>query len=86
MEGMNADLPIVATNVGDNNQLIISGKNGFLCKVKDTTDITKRLKQLVISEEERKKMGKASKEILEKNFSTTIFLNRYLKLLEVSQI
>lgn len=85
MEGMNADLPIVATNVGDNSQLIISGKNGFLCNIKDTIDIAKQLKRLVISEEERKQMGKASKEILEKNFSTATFLKSYLKLLKAVQ-
>ena len=82
---MNADLPIVATNVGDNNQLVISGENGFLCNIKDTIDIAKQLKRLVISEEERRQMGKASKEILEKNFSTAVFLKSYLKLLKVVQ-
>lgn len=31
MEAMNADLPIVATNVGDNGLLVKNEINGFLC-------------------------------------------------------
>ena len=35
MEGMNADLPIIATNVGDNAYLVEEGKNGHLTEKKD---------------------------------------------------
>lgn len=34
MEAMNADLPIVATNVGDNGQLVQNRENGFLSNKK----------------------------------------------------
>lgn len=81
MEGMNANLPIVATNVGDNDQLVIPSQNGFLCNIKDTSEIAKHLNTLVCSKELRDQMGKESKELLLKNFSTEVFLEKYLNLL-----
>jgi glycosyltransferase involved in cell wall biosynthesis len=36
MEALNANLPVVATDVGDNNCLVNEGVNGFLCGVKNT--------------------------------------------------
>ena len=86
MEGMNANLPIVATKVGDNDQLISHNINGFLCNIKETDTISKYLIQLTLSERNRIRMGKSSKEILQSKFSENIFKNRYLAILNPSQI
>lgn len=81
MEAMNANLPIVATDVGDNNQLIVPLKNGFLCKTKAPDEIAKHLKELTNSKELRKKMGQESKKLLIEKFSPEVFLKKYLELL-----
>ena len=82
MEAMNADLPVVCTNVGDNNKLVIDGENGFLCPVGDWKELADRTKDLILHEEKRIVFGKKSKEILERYYDMKIFRTNYLKLLQ----
>lgn len=82
MEAMNSDLPIVATNVGDNDQLIIGNYNGYLCTVKDAVDISNKLILLIENQRKRIEMGKASKQHLLDNFSMEKFTKSYLQLIE----
>ena len=81
MEAMNADLPIVATNVGDNCELVEDGKNGFLCDVKDVASLASKLCMLLNDDNLRCEFGKRSKEILSENYSMNVFKDRYLKVL-----
>ena len=57
MEAMAYSLPIIATDVGDNNYLVQDGYNGFVTNVKDVDEIAKKLLSLVIDKEKRLKMG-----------------------------
>lgn len=81
MEGMNANLPIVATNVGDNNYLIKNGVNGFLSEIKNHVALTESLFSLIKDVDLRIEMGKKSKMILMENFSMNQFRSSYLNLL-----
>lgn len=81
MEAMNADLPIVATNVGDNGQLVQNEKNGFLSKEKDWKGISSLLARLVNDEELRLNMGKQSKLFLFTNYSVEKFRELYFAVL-----
>ena len=82
MEAMNASLPIVATNVGDNNRLVSEGENGFLHNVGDYAGIAESLKLLIDDYEKRMKFGFASNKILRENYFYDDFKDRYLKILE----
>ena len=81
MEGMNANLPVVCTDVGDNYCLVKEKVNGFLCKTGDVHTLSLRLKKLLEANDLRENMGKKSKEILADNFGVDIFLKRYLDLI-----
>lgn len=81
MEGMNADLPIVATQVGDNDQLVTEGFNGYLCTTREYMAIAEKLKILVMNSELRIRMGKNSKERLRSEYSVEIFREKYKALL-----
>lgn len=81
MEAMEANLPIVATDVGDNNRLIQNGENGFLCQVGDYVGISKSLLQLISNASLRSAFGKKSKQLLQEHYSVSVFRERYLKLL-----
>lgn len=81
MEGMNANLPVVGTDVGDNYCLVKEEINGFLCKTGDVHTLSLRLKKLLEANDLRENMGKKSKEILADNFGVDIFLKRYLDLI-----
>lgn len=82
MEAMNACLPIVATNVGDNGRLISGGVNGFLHTVGDYAAIAESIKLLIDDYKKRITFGLASHKILCENYSYNIFKYRYLQLME----
>lgn len=82
MEAMNADLPVVCTNVGDNDKLVVEGENGFICPVGDWKGLADRTRYLMLHEEERIDFGRKSKEILERCYNMEIFRTNYLKLLQ----
>ena len=82
MEGMNADLPIIATNVGDNGYLVEHEVNGLLCEVGDFKRISQYLIRLVKNVEERIVKGKQSKQKLLKDYSMEQFRQRYIAVIE----
>lgn len=82
MEAMNADLPIVCTNVGDNNKLVIEGENGFICPVGDWKMLADRTRYLILHEDERIAFGRKAKEILERCYNAEIFRTKYVELLK----
>ena len=81
MEAMNADLPIVATNVGDNGQLVRNEINGFLCKERDWKSIADKLEILIKDKILCETKGKESKRLLQMKYSVEKFRNEYIKLL-----
>lgn len=83
MEALNASLPIVATNVGDNNRLVHEGRSGFLHDVGDYKNIANSLLFLTKNYESRVKFGIVSHEILQKNYSYEKFKNSYIELIEL---
>lgn len=82
MEAMNADLPVVCTNVGDNNRLVVEGENGFICPVGDWKELADRTSYLILHAEERVAFGRKSKEILESCYDVDVFRSKYLELLQ----
>lgn len=81
MEAMNWCLPIIATNVGDNEYLIKEGTNGFLSPIKDVATLTKSIQYLIDNPQKRITMGKNSNNLLKQNYSLDLFEKRYLKLI-----
>lgn len=82
MEALNWSLPVVATNVGDNNHLVLDGDNGYLHPVGDVDGLSVSLNKLLDSVELRNKMGAKSNQILRENYSIEIFEKRYLDLIK----
>ena len=82
MEAMNASLPIVATNVGDNNQLIKNGVSGYINPVSDFESMSSGIQKLIKNNDVRFQMGIESNRILRENFSLKKFKEEYLRLLQ----
>ena len=81
MEAMNWSLPVVATDVGDNNLLVKNGIGGYLVEIGNYTAFAKHLTFLLESYESRLLMGKAGHDNLY-NFSSEAFENNYLEILK----
>lgn len=82
MEALNWSLPVVATNVGDNDHLVIDGINGTLHPIGDAKGMAESLANMIENTEIRKKYGVASNKNLRENYSMEIFEERYVKLIE----
>ena len=82
MEAMNWSLPVVATNVGDNNHLVIDGVNGTLHPIGDAKGMAASIAKLLNNYELRREYGLASNKNLRENYSMEIFEKRYLKIIE----
>lgn len=82
MEALNADLPVVATNVGDNDKLVEQGENGFLVNVKDVDALVACLDKLLSNQKLRSEMGRKGKQLLVENYSTVPFAKKYRLLIE----
>ena len=62
LEAMGCGLPVVASDVGGNNELVEEGVNGYLIKGDDVEKIARDLAKLIEDDEARKEMGKRSRE------------------------
>lgn len=82
MEALNWSLPVVATNVGDNDHLVIDGETGFLHLIGDAENLAHSLAKLLESSELRNQMGIKGNKNLRDNYSMEIFEKRYLELIE----
>lgn len=81
MEALNWSLPVVATNVGDNDRLVIDGENGYLHPVGDVSGIAASLCILLDSSNLRNKMGYKGNQNLKENYSVGIFEKKYMALI-----
>ncbi|WP_430816195.1 glycosyltransferase [Carboxylicivirga sp. RSCT41] len=82
MEALNYRLPVVATDVGDNSQLVIHNQTGYLTKNKAPVDIANYLQYLIDHPESGRSMGKEGYIHLKNNYSTNKFKERYKQLIE----
>lgn len=82
MEAMDASLPVVATQVGDNNHLVSENINGYLLACKDISGIANKLSVLVADYTLRLNMGREGNRILTTKFSKEAFVESYKILLD----
>jgi glycosyltransferase involved in cell wall biosynthesis len=82
IEAMAAKLPIIATNVGGVNELVEDNKNGFLTHRKDYDELATKIQSLIDNPELCKKMGQASYEKYESDFTISAMLNKTFKVYE----
>ena len=81
MEAMNWSLPIVATNVGDNNKLVKEGYNGYLTEIGSAEALAAGMKALILDKDLCTNMGIRSNTLLRENYSMRLFEERYLKII-----
>jgi glycosyltransferase involved in cell wall biosynthesis len=70
MEGMAARLPVVATGVGGNVELIRDGRTGFIVRRSDATAMAQRIIELARQPELARRFGFAGRRRIEQEFST----------------
>ena len=78
LEALSANLPVVATNVGGNKDLVIHEKNGYILEDHAPSSLTQRIEMLIQDSELRRNMGEESRKLVESEYNPEIFLNRHI--------
>lgn len=80
LEAMRAKLPVIATNVGGNNESIMGEKTGFLTKKNDVQDLSRALSTLIDDRNLAVEMGKQGYERFMTEFTHDLMLKKILKI------
>ncbi len=78
IEAMSHAMPVVASNVGGNSELVVEGENGFLTH--DVDSLREALMSFVKKPEIVKEMGRKSLQIYQSEFKLNKFLNNTQKI------
>jgi glycosyltransferase involved in cell wall biosynthesis len=73
-------IPSVASAIGANNEIIIHGKTGYLCR--DENDWYQSLRKLIMEKTVREEMGRQAREHIKANYSLSLWAPRLLQQLE----
>lgn len=82
LEAMASGKPVVGYAHGGVTEMVVDGQNGSLAKVRDTTDLRRKIEALVTSDEKRRRMGKKARERQLSYFSLTSFIKHFSEIYE----
>lgn len=83
LEACASGRPIITTDRAGCREIIDDQVNGFIVKQKDSEDLIEKIEKFInLSNEEKKAMGKASREKVEKEFDRKIVVRKYLAEME----
>lgn len=77
LEAMSTSLPVVATNVGGNPQLIREGDTGLLVPVADSSALAGALARLIVDPQLRATLGRNARVYCEREYSFARMLDAY---------
>jgi glycosyltransferase involved in cell wall biosynthesis len=74
--------PVVATNVGGNQEMMIDGKTGFLVQQGNHEQLIDKLSLLLEDKELAKKMGNEGRKFIEDTFNWELVTQNFIKIME----
>jgi L-malate glycosyltransferase len=82
LESMRCGLPVVATSVGGNPEVVVDGVTGYLVPPRDTATFEERIVRLLRDPDLRRRMGEEGKKRVEECFRLKDVADRYLQVYE----
>lgn len=81
LEAMQHHKPIVSTNEGAVPDMVLDGKNGFICLRQDASSLASALERLIVDEALRNTMGEEGYRIYQEKFTLSCFEHRFIEIL-----
>lgn len=81
LEAMSAGLPVVASRIAGNEELVVDGETGLLIPPEDVDALRRALETLLLDADLRQRMGAAARARVEEHFSWRRSAESYLHLL-----
>ncbi len=83
LEAASMGRPIIATDVTGCREVVDHGVNGYLCKAKDASDLSEKMKDMIkLSIDERREMGLRGRKKMEENFDEKIIVQTIVNRIE----
>ncbi len=80
LESLAANVPVITTNVGGNEEAITNEQNGFIFQAKDSVALKELLEQILL---ENKKIELDTRILIEEKFSLDKMVDNHLKLINL---
>ena len=75
--------PIIATDVTGCREVVDHGVNGYLCKVRDASDLAEKMKNMIkLSIDERREMGLRGRKKMKENFDEKLIVQKIINQIE----
>ncbi len=82
LEAMSTGLPVVATRIAGNDELLIEAESGFLVQTENVDELRESLRKIILNSNQRKEMGMAARQRVEQNYSWKNAAYQYKNYLE----
>ena len=82
LEAMASGLPVIASNIAGNEELVVHGKTGFLVPPENTAALVKAIKNLISDSERMMKFGAESRTRVKQKYTWENAANQYLDLIQ----
>jgi glycosyltransferase involved in cell wall biosynthesis len=82
LEAMASGLPVIATRIAGNEELVVDGQTGFLVPVEDAAALREALRDLLADDGKRARMGRAARARVEQEYGWQRAATQYLSILE----
>lgn len=83
LEAASSGKPIITTDVPGCNHVVVNGLNGFLCQMKDSSDLAAKMRDLEACPDEKlKEFGRNGRLKMEAEYDENLVINKYLRALE----
>lgn len=82
LEAMASGLPVIATRIAGNEELIVDGETGALVPVENVAELRETLRAFLTRPEMRESMGNAARPRVQQSFPWTLVAEEYQSILE----